>query len=83
MKIKRSTLIPAILAVYLVVMATIGYSDYAFGRTSALFHFGTIAVTVVILILLHFNIKHRERLRRERLEDIERSSSENKQNNTL
>ena len=74
MKIKRSTLIPAILAVYL---------DYAFGRTSALFYFGTIAVTVVILILLHFNIKHRERLRRERLEDIERSSSENKQNNTL
>lgn len=83
MKIKRSTLIPAILAVYLVVMATIGYSDYAFGRTSALFYFGIIAVTVVILILLHFNIKHRERLRRERLEDIERSSSENKQNNTL
>ena len=83
MKIKRSTLIPAILAVYLVVMATIGYSDYASGRTSALFYFGTIAVTVVILILLHFNIKHRERLRRERLEDIERSSSENTQNNTL
>jgi len=80
MKIKRSTLIPAILAVYLVVMATIGYSDYASGRTSALFYFGTIAVTV---ILLHLNIKHRERLRRERLEDIERSSSENKQNNTL
>ena len=48
-----------------------------------MFYIGTIAVTVVILILLHFNIKHRERLRRERLEDIERSSSENKQNNTL
>lgn len=83
MKIQRSTLIPAILAVYLAVMASIGYGDYASGRTSALFYFGTIAVTIVILILLHFNIKHRERLRRERLDDIERSNTDNKQNNTL
>ena len=83
MKIQRSTLIPAILAVYLAVMATIGYGDYASGRTSALFYFGTIAVTIVILILLHFNIKHRERLRRDRLADIERSNTDNKQNNTL
>lgn len=83
MKIQRSTLIPAILAVYLAVMATIGYSDYAAGRTSAIFYFGTIAVTVVILILLHFSLKHRERLRRERLEDLERSSDKDNQNNTL
>lgn len=77
MKIKRSTLIPLLLAVYLAVMATIGYSDYACGRTSALFYFGTIGITVIILIMLHFSLKHREKLRRERLDDLEKCSRDN------
>lgn len=71
MKIKRSTLIPIVLAVYLAVMAYIGYSDYASGHTSALQYFGTIGVTLAIIVLLHFNLKHRERLRREREKDME------------
>ena len=37
-KIKRSTLIPLVLAVYLMVMASIGWGDYASGRTSALYY---------------------------------------------
>ena len=74
MKIKRSTLIPAILAVYLAVMAWIGYPEYAAGHTSALYYFGIIATTIVILILLHFSLKRRERLRRERIDDMERSN---------
>lgn len=69
-KIKRSTVLPLVLGVYLAVMAWIGYPEYAAGRSSALAYFGTIAVTVVILILLHFNLKKRERLRRERENDI-------------
>ncbi|MCM1066005.1 MAG: hypothetical protein NC418_00335 [Muribaculaceae bacterium] len=74
MKAQRSTIIPLILAVYLAVMAGIGYSDYAAGRTSALFYFGTIAITLIILVLLHLSLKRRERLRRERLDDIEQNS---------
>ncbi len=74
MKIKRSTLLPLVLAIYLVVMASIGYPEYAAGRTSALYYFGTIGITIVILILLHFNLKRRERLRREREKDLENSS---------
>ena len=73
MKIKRSTAIPAALAVYLAVMACIGYPEYAAGRTSALYYFGIIAITVIILILLHFTLKKREKLRQERLEDMERN----------
>lgn len=65
---KRSTIIPLILGIYLAVMASIGWPDYQAGRTSALFYFGVIAITVVVLILLHFNLKRREKLRRERLE---------------
>lgn len=63
MKIKRSTLIPAVLLVYLAVMAAIGYPEYAAGRTSALYYFGIIAITLVVLVLLHFSLKRREKYR--------------------
>lgn len=65
--------IPLILAGYLAVMAYMGYDGYVSGETSALTYFGTIAVTLCLLVLLHFNLKRRERLRRERLQDIERA----------
>lgn len=74
---KRSTVIPLILGIYLAVMATIGWPDYAAGRTSALFYFGVIAITLAVLVLLHFSLKRREQLRRERTDDIR-----NKQQNT-
>ena len=73
-KIKRSTLIPLVLAVYLMVMASIGWGDYASGRTSALYSFGVIAITVVILILLHFSLRRRERYREERQADMDRNN---------
>lgn len=73
MKIKRSTAIPVALAVYLAVMAYIGYPGYASGATSALTYFGTIAITIVILIVLHFNLRYRDRLRQRREEDINNS----------
>ena len=75
MKIKKSTLIPSILAVYLAVMAWIGYPEYAAGRTSALYYFGIIGITIIILIALHFNLKRRERLAKERERDIEEASN--------
>ncbi|MCM1223324.1 MAG: hypothetical protein NC548_53615 [Lachnospiraceae bacterium] len=75
MKIKRSTLIPSILAIYLAVMAYIGYDEYASGKMSALYYFGVIGITLLILVLLHFNLKRRERLQKERIEDM------NNQNN--
>ncbi len=73
-KIKRSTLIPLVLAVYLMVMASIGWGDYASGRTSALYYFGVIAIMVVILILLHFSLRRRERYREERQADMDRNN---------
>lgn len=79
MKLKRHTVLPLVLAVYLAVMAYIGYPEYAAGRTSALYYFGIIGITVVILIALHFILKKRDRLRRERMEDIERNNINSKQ----
>lgn len=68
-----------VLAIYLAVMAAIGYPAYLDGRTSALQYFGVIGLTILIIILLHFNLKRRERLRRERIDDINRYES--KENN--
>lgn len=74
---KRSTIIPVVLGLYLAVMASIGWGDYAAGRTSATFYWGVIAVTLVVLVLLHLNLKRRERYRRERLDDINKNQKQN------
>lgn len=72
MKLKRSTLVPAALAVYLAVMAWIGWPEYAAGNMSALFYWGTVGLTIIVIVLLHFNLKRREQLRQERIDDINR-----------
>lgn len=70
MRIKKSTLLPILLLIYLGVMAWIGYPEYAAGHTSALYYFGIIAATICIIVLLHFSLKRRERLKTERENDI-------------
>ena len=65
-RIPRHTLIPILLLCYLGAMAYIGWPDYAAGRTTALYYFG--------IILLHFILKKRDRLRLEREDDIRRNS---------
>lgn len=68
-KIPRSTLIPVILLIYLAVMSYIGYGDYASGKSTPLFYFGVIGVTLLVILLLHLSLKRRDRLRREREDD--------------
>lgn len=74
MKLRRSTVLPLVLLVYLAVMAYIGFEGYTTGETSPAMYFGTIALTIVIIVLLHFNLKRRERLRRERENDIKNNN---------
>lgn len=81
-KIKRSTLIPLLLTVYLALMASIGHKEYAAGRMSALYYYGVIAATLAVIVLLHFSLKRRERLRAERLDDMHRQSSDNDKQST-
>ncbi len=73
-KIPRSTLIPAILLVYLGVMSYFGYIEYAAGRSSALYFYGIIATTLLVIFLLHLSLRRRERLRKEREDDIAKNS---------
>lgn len=71
MKVKRSTLLPLILLVYLAVMAYIGRGEFLAGNY--LYYFGIIGATLLCIILLHFFLKKRERLRAEREADIRSS----------
>ncbi len=64
MKVKRSTLIPAIRLVYLAVMSYIGFPEYKAGHY--LYYFGVIGFTLLIIGILHIFLKKRERLHAER-----------------
>lgn len=81
MKLRRSTLLPLILLIYLGVMAVIGWKSVKTGETSLTTYWLTIVVTLSLIITLHFFLKKREKLRDERLKDIENISKE-KNNNT-
>ena len=74
MKLKRSTVLPSILGVYLLVMAIIGYPQSASGEESPLFYFGVLGASILVIVLLHFNLRRQERLRRERMDDIEKNN---------
>lgn len=61
MKLRRSTVIPLILLVYLAVMSYIGFPEYQQGHY--LYYFGVIGVTLAIIWLLHLFLKKREKQR--------------------
>ncbi len=75
MRAPKSTILPLFLGVYLAVMAYIGYPGYCSGETSALKYYGIIAVTLLVIIILHFSLKRREKLKRERENDIKNNKT--------
>lgn len=72
MRIPRAILIPGILLAYLAVMSVIGWGNYRAGRMTGLEYWGIIALTLLVIVGLHFSIKRRERLRREREDDMKK-----------
>ncbi len=62
-KLRRSTVIPMILLIYLAVMAYIGRGELAAGNY--LYYFGVIGATLIAITLLHFTLRQRERRRAE------------------
>lgn len=63
-RIPKSTFLPLILLAYLGVMSYIGYQGYRAGRMSATYYFGIIAITLVVITLLHIFLKKREKYRK-------------------
>ena len=70
----KSIVIPLVFLVYLGIMSYIGYDGYLSGEFSSLYYFGVIIGSLVVIILLHFSLKRRERLRKEREEDMKKNS---------
>ena len=76
-KIKRYDIIPLALLVYLGVMVYLGYPDYVAGVTSPWLYFGGTAFTLVVIILLRFNLKKREQSRRSRENYLKKNEEKN------
>lgn len=73
-RLKKSTILPVCLLIYLGVFVYLGWPGYVSGQTSAGLYFGGTAFTILVIVLLHFNLKKREKLRRERKDDIARQA---------
>ena len=63
---KKSTVIPALLLVYLAVMSAIGFPGLINGELSPTYYLGVITVTLAAIWLLRRNILARERRREQR-----------------
>lgn len=64
MKIKRSTLLPILLVIYLGVMAWLGLPGLESGQTKLGAYIATIAVSLGVIVLLHFFLRRREQQRK-------------------
>lgn len=67
---KKSVILPLALVAYLGAMSYVGYSGYASGEFSAMRYYGVIAVSFAVIVLLYFSLKRKEKLRKEREDDM-------------
>lgn len=69
-RLNKSIVIPAALLVYLGVMAYMAWPEYRQGKFTPFEYFGVIGLTLAVVVALHFIIKKRDRMRREREQSI-------------
>ena len=69
--LKKSTYLPALLAVYLIVMATIGRG---LATTKPLEYYAVLAISAGVIVLLHFTLRKKDRLA-ERKNDSENNEN--------
>lgn len=75
MKVPRYVIAPTALVVYLAGMAWWCYPATERGQLSKSQFWATVAVTGAVIIALFFIGRRRDKLRRERLDDIENNSN--------
>lgn len=69
-KNKKSTWLPCLLLIYLFIMSVIGWSSYTSGQNSALYYFGSIGFTLLVILALRIFLLKKEKLQGERENDI-------------
>lgn len=62
-KVKKSTLVPLLLLIYLAVMSYIGYSGMKSGAFSPMFYWAVIGGTLLCILGVHLSMRHREKMR--------------------
>lgn len=62
-RLKRSTVIPIVLLIYLAVMSYIGRGELAQGHY--LYYFSIIGLTLAAIVGVHFSLKRREQARQQ------------------
>lgn len=72
---KKSVILPLALVAYLGAMSYVGYSGYASGEFSPIRYYGVIAVSFIVIILLYFSLKRKEKLRKEREDDMNKNQT--------
>lgn len=70
-KLKKHIVLPIVLLIYLLVMSIIGFDEFRAGNY--LYYFGIIGITLLVIFLLYFNLKKKDKLRQEREDDIKRN----------
>lgn len=75
-KFKKSTYLPVLLALYLLVMAYIGLPILR--RGDYLYYFSVFGLSLLVIVLLHFSLKRKEKLRdmRQKEQDKSRESEQ-------
>ncbi len=72
MRIKKSTFLPSILLIYLLVMAYIGRDLLYAGEY--VHYFGVFGISLIVIVILHYTLKKREKMK-------EQQNSQDKQEN--
>ena len=67
-KLKRSTVIPLCLLIYLAVMAWMGRTRLADGEY--LYYFGVLGISLLIIVALYWSLRRKEKLREQHDEDL-------------
>ncbi len=73
MKSKRHIIIPALLLVYLGIVAFFSYENVQTGEVSMNEYILTIVGTLLIIVVLFFVLRRRDKLRQERLNDLNKN----------
>ena len=77
-KLKKSTYLPAILLIYLVCMAYIGKGILL--RGEYLYYFSVFGLSLIIIVLLHFSLKKKEKRDEEKHEEKQLNGKNDKEN---
>lgn len=77
-KIKQSVIVPVCLAIYLGIMAYIGRDNFT--SDNKFTYYSVLAVSLVIIVILHFVLRKKEYLRQRRQEELQYGRYDDKDN---